>query len=67
MPWCRYSSIMDSAMAAPQDVGLQPVPMSNWPAFFYFVAFVILVPYMLLNIYIGKKCTLLERMPQVNI
>lgn len=40
-------------MAAPQDKGVQPTPMSNWAAFFYFVAFVVTVPYTLLNLYIG--------------
>eukprot|EP00878_Enallax_costatus_P020028 GHUV01021157.1.p1 GENE.GHUV01021157.1~~GHUV01021157.1.p1 ORF type:complete len:115 (-),score=26.57 GHUV01021157.1:1551-1895(-) len=44
---------MAAAMAAPEDPGLQPQPMSNWASFFYFVAFVLVVAYTLLNLYIG--------------
>lgn len=40
-------------MATPEDPGLQPVPMSNWSAFFFFAAFVLVVAYTLLNLYIG--------------
>lgn len=41
-------------LAAPADKGLQPQPMSNWSAFFFFVAFVVVVSYTLLNLYIGE-------------
>ena len=41
-------------MAAPADRGLQPQPMGNWSSFFYFIAFVIVVSYTLLNLYIGR-------------
>jgi hypothetical protein len=44
---------MDAAMAAPEEPGLQPQPMSNWSSFFFFVAFVLVVGYTLLNLYIG--------------
>lgn len=47
------AEIMDAAMAAPEDPGLQPQPMSNWSAFFFFAAFVLVVGYTLLNLYIG--------------
>lgn len=50
---CHCAEIMDSAMAAPEEAGLQPQPMSNWSAFFFFVAFVLVVGYTLLNLYIG--------------
>ena len=42
-------------MACPKDKGLQPQPMENWSAFFFFVAFVIVVSYTLLNLYIGES------------
>ena len=42
-------------MNAPPDKGLQPVKMGNWPVFFYFVAFVVVVSYTLLNLYIGER------------
>ncbi|KAI8464917.1 MAG: Ion transport protein-domain-containing protein [Monoraphidium minutum] len=48
-----YSEIMDTAMAAPEEKGMQPQPMINWAAFFFFVAFVVVVSYTLLNLYIG--------------
>jgi hypothetical protein len=44
---------MDAAMAAPEEPNLQPQPMSNWSSFFFFVAFVLVVGYTLLNLYIG--------------
>lgn len=46
---------MVSAMAAPEEPGLQPRHMANWPAFFFFVAFVLVVAYTLLNLYIGER------------
>lgn len=49
------ADIMAAAMAAPDDPGLQPQPMSNWSAFFYFAAFVLVVAYTLLNLYIGES------------
>jgi hypothetical protein len=42
-----------SAMATPHDKHLQPVPMGNGASFWYFVAFIVAVPYTLLNLYIG--------------
>lgn len=42
-------------MAAPEDPGLQPQPMSNWSSFFYFAAFALVVAYTLLNLYIGEQ------------
>lgn len=45
---------MAAAMAAPEEPGLQPHHMSNWASFFYFVAFVLVVAYTLLNLYIGE-------------
>lgn len=50
---CVYAEIMDNAMAAPEEPGMQPQPMSNWSSFFFFVAFVLVVGYTLLNLYIG--------------
>lgn len=44
---------MNAAMAAPEEAGLQPQPMSNWSSFFFFAAFVLVVAYTLLNLYIG--------------
>lgn len=40
-------------MAAPEERDLQPQPLTNWPSFLYFVAFVVVVSYTLLNLYIG--------------
>lgn len=48
-----YTEIMSHAMAAPEEPGLQPQPMSNWSAFFFFAVFVLVVAYTLLNLYIG--------------
>lgn len=50
---CCIAEIMNSAMAAPEEPNLQPQPMSNWSAFFYFAGFVLVVAYTLLNLYIG--------------
>ncbi len=35
-------------------VCLQPVPLSNWPVFFYFLAYVLLVSYTFINMYVGE-------------
>lgn len=53
---CPSHTVMTlaAAMATPLEKGLQPVPMNNWSVFFYFVAFVIVVSYTLLNLYIGR-------------
>eukprot|EP00775_Hariotina_reticulata_P006841 gene6841-7059_t len=48
-----YTEIMSAAMATPEEVDLQPQDMANWSAFFFFVAFVLVVSYTLLNLYIG--------------
>ncbi|WIA28050.1 hypothetical protein OEZ86_010635 [Tetradesmus obliquus] len=48
-----YTEIMWAAMAAPEEPGLQPKPMNNWSSFFFFAAFVLVVAYTLLNLYIG--------------
>ncbi|KAF8072369.1 NaCP60E [Scenedesmus sp. PABB004] len=48
-----YTEIMSAAMAVPTERGLQPRPMSSWPNFFFFAAFVLVVAYTLLNLYIG--------------
>jgi len=52
-PSAHTNNRPNTAMATPEDKGLQPQPMSNWSAFLFFVAFVIVVSYMLLNLYIG--------------
>lgn len=44
-----------AGMSCPEEKGLQPQPLANWSAFFYFVAFVIVVSYTLLNLYIGES------------
>eukprot|EP00882_Tetradesmus_deserticola_P020321 GHRQ01021939.1.p2 GENE.GHRQ01021939.1~~GHRQ01021939.1.p2 ORF type:complete len:274 (+),score=131.28 GHRQ01021939.1:201-1022(+) len=48
-----YTDIMRAAMAAPEEPGMQPQPMGNWSSFFFFAAFVLVVAYTLLNLYIG--------------
>jgi hypothetical protein len=58
MPACEHRSPLPPAMACPADKGLQPQPMDNWSSFFYFVAFVIVVSYTLLNLYIGAGSAL---------
>jgi hypothetical protein len=54
-PQCCSASaeILSAAMATPEEVDVQPQEMSNWSAFFFFVAFVLVVSYTLLNLYIG--------------
>jgi hypothetical protein len=49
------ADIMWAAMAAPDEPGMQPQPMGNWSSFFFFAAFVLVVAYTLLNLYIGKS------------
>jgi hypothetical protein len=56
-PYCP-AEIMWAAMAAPEEPGLQPQPMNNWSSFFFFAAFVLVVAYTLLNLYIGECCCL---------
>lgn len=41
-------------MSAPHVKGNVAVLNQNWSAFFYFVAFVMLVAFILLNLYIGE-------------
>lgn len=53
LPAFPPAEIMNAAMAAPEEPGLQPQPMSNWSSFFFFAAFVLVVGYTLLNLYIG--------------
>ena len=50
-------------MSAPHIKGDVAVLNQNWAAFFYFVAFVMLVAFILLNLYIGegKALRLLKR------
>ena len=43
-----------AAMSAPHVKGNVAVLNQNWSAFFYFVAFVMLVAFILLNLYIGE-------------
>jgi hypothetical protein len=40
-------------MDAPEENGQQPVHYANWSSFFYFVAYIVVVAYTLLNLYIG--------------
>jgi hypothetical protein len=40
-------------MDAPEESGQQPVHYANWSSFFYFVAYIVVVAYTLLNLYIG--------------
>jgi hypothetical protein len=53
------AGIMWAAMAAPEEPHMQPQPMNNWSSFFFFAAFVLVVAYTLLNLYIGETrvCT----------
>jgi hypothetical protein len=46
---------MWAAMAAPEEPHKQPQPMNNWSSFFFFAAFVLVVAYTLLNLYIGES------------
>jgi hypothetical protein len=46
---------ISAAMATPEEKGMQPQARVNWSSFFYFVAFVIVVSYTLLNLYIGEQ------------
>lgn len=48
-----YTPIMESAMEAPPTKGLQPVPNVNWPAFIFFAAYIVLIAYSMLTLYIG--------------
>ena len=41
-------------MSAPHVKGNVAVLNQNWSAFFYFVAFVMLVAFILLNLYVGE-------------
>lgn len=50
-----YAGIMDAAMAS-GDKDSQPVALQNWGALFFFVAFVVVVAYTLMNLYIGMSC-----------
>jgi hypothetical protein len=40
-------------MDSREEVGMQPRHFSNWSSFFYFLAYVVVVAYTLLNLYIG--------------
>ena len=44
---------MHRAMDAPSSLGEQPVKNQSWPAAFYFVLFVILGSFLIVNMFIG--------------
>jgi hypothetical protein len=56
-----------AAMAAPEEKGMQPVPMSNAGALLYFVAFVVVVSYTLINLYIGVVFFQFSRIRQQSV
>lgn len=48
-----YTVYMIAAMSAPKMIGDQPQLNSNWAAFFYFAAFVLVCALILINLYTG--------------
>ena len=53
-PQYPFLEIVRAGMDAPEESGLQPRHFNNWSSFFYFLAYVVVVAYTLLNLYIGK-------------
>lgn len=41
-------------MNAPSEIGVQPSHLHSWSNFWYFVAYIVVVSYTLLNLYIGE-------------
>lgn len=48
-----YTDIMANAMSASMDYDKQPQPYKNPGAFFWFVGFVLVCAFTLLNLYVG--------------
>jgi hypothetical protein len=48
------AEIVEAGMHAPSEIDAQPTHLHSWSNFWYFVAYIVVVSYTLLNLYIGE-------------
>jgi hypothetical protein len=53
-PASLRAEIVEAGMNAPSEIGVQPSHLHSWSNFWYFVAYIVVVSYTLLNLYIGE-------------
>ena len=54
---------MYRAMDAPTEIGKQPTENNSWPSVFYFVVFVIIGSFLVVNLFVGAVVNTFSKVP----